>query len=58
MAPGADDIANNYLASPGKAFEFVLFADEAPESVEHQARILTGKAGVARLTELMTAQKE
>jgi hypothetical protein len=54
----ADDIANNYLASPRKAFEFVLFADEAPESVEHRARILTGKAGITRLTELMTAQME
>ncbi len=53
----ADDIANNYLASPGTAFAFVLFADELPESPEHRARILTGKAGRTRLTELMSAQK-
>jgi hypothetical protein len=52
----ADDIANNYLASPGKAFEFVLFADESPESVEHQARILTGNAGMTQLAELMATQ--
>lgn len=54
----ADDITNNYLASAGRAFEFVLFADELPESPEHRARILTGKAGIARLTELMSAQKD
>ena len=53
----ADDIANNYLAAPGKAFEFVLFADETPESPEHQARILTGNLGITRLTELMAAQQ-
>jgi hypothetical protein len=54
----ADDIANNYLASPEKAFEFVLFADESPESPDHGAQILTGKAGITRLTELMSAQKD
>ena len=54
----ADDIANNYLASPGKAFQFVLFADESPNSTEHRARILTKEAGIARLTELMSAQKD
>ncbi len=53
----ADDIANNYLASPGTAFEFVLFADELPESPEHRAQILTGKVGITRLTALMSAQK-
>jgi hypothetical protein len=53
----ADDIANNYLASPGKAFEFVLFADELPGSPEHRARILTGETGMARLTDLLSAQK-
>lgn len=54
----ADDIANNYLASPGTTFEFVLFADESPASDQHQARILTDQIGIARLTELMTAQKD
>jgi hypothetical protein len=54
----ADDIANNYLASPGEAFEFVLFADESPESPDHGGQILTGKAGITRLTELMSTQKD
>ena len=53
----ADDIANNYLAAPGKAFQFVLFADETPESPEHHARILTGEVGTTRLNELMAAQQ-
>jgi hypothetical protein len=54
----ADDIVNNYLAAPGKTFEFVLFADESPASDQHQAGILTDQVGIARLTELMTAQKD
>ncbi len=54
----ADDIANNYLASPGKAFEFVLFADESPESNEHQARVFIGDSGIPPLTVLMAAQKK
>ena len=53
----ADDIANSYLASPGKTFEFVLFADELPKSPKHEAQILTGKTGITRLAELMSAQK-
>jgi permuted papain-like amidase YaeF/Yiix C92 family enzyme len=54
----ADDIANNYLASPSKSFEFVLFAEEAPKSNTHQARIMAGEAGIQRLTELMTAKED
>jgi hypothetical protein len=49
----ADDIANNYLTAPGKSFDFVLFAEEAPDSKEHRARILTEDVGKSRLRELM-----
>ena len=49
----ADDIANNYLGAPGKSFDFVLFAEEAPDSKEHRARILAGDAGKSRLEELI-----
>lgn len=54
----ADDIANNYLAAPGKSFDFVLFAEEAPDSQEHRARILVGDAGKHCLAELMAEVKE
>jgi hypothetical protein len=54
----ADDIANNYLAAPAKAFDFVLFAEEAPDSQEHHARILVGDVGMSRLAELMAGAKD
>lgn len=49
----ADDIANSYLAAPGKAFEFVLLAEEMPNSTEHHAQILVDKIGSQRLVDLM-----
>jgi hypothetical protein len=54
----ADDIANNYLAAPGKSFDFVLFAEEADDSPEHRARILVGDVGTSRLAELMVGVKD
>ena len=54
----ADDIANNFLAAPGKAFDFVLFAEQASESLQHHARIFTGEAGTNRLSELMKSESE
>jgi hypothetical protein len=54
----ADDIANNFLAAPGKTFDFVLFAEEASGSQQHHARILVGDAGTNRLKELMESKNE
>ena len=54
----ADDIANNYLAAPGTSFDFILFAEEAPDSREHLARILVGEVGASRLAELMDGVKD
>ena len=54
----ADDIVHIYLAAPGKSFDFVLFAEEAPDSQEHRAQILAGDDGVNRLTELMAGMKD
>jgi hypothetical protein len=53
----ADDIANNFLGAPGKAFDFVLFAEEASDSPQHHARILEGQVGTTRVRELMAAEK-
>lgn len=49
----ADDIANNYLAAPGKTFDLVLLAEEAPNSREHHAQILVSEVGTERLIDLM-----
>lgn len=49
----ADDIANSYLAAPGKTFEFVLLAEEMPNSPEHHAQILVDSVGSQRLIDLM-----
>lgn len=54
----ADDIANNSLGSPGDAFDFVLFAEEAPDSQQHRARILTGHEGTRRMPGLMGGVKK
>ncbi len=54
----ADDIANNYLAARGKSFEFVLFAEETPNSQAHRARIWVGDVGTRRLAELMAGVKD
>mmetsp|Transcript_480 Transcript_480/g.781 ORF Transcript_480/g.781 Transcript_480/m.781 type:complete len:564 (+) Transcript_480:18-1709(+) len=53
----ADDVVETYLASPN-TFEFVLLAEEDPKSLQHEAAILSGDAGEARLSELMAAQKK
>jgi hypothetical protein len=53
----ADDIANNFLGAPGKAFDFVLFAEEASDSPQHHARILEGQVGTTRVRELMAGEK-
>ena len=37
----------------GKAFDFVLFAEEAPESQEHRAQITVGDVGSSRLAVLI-----
>ncbi|TWU45884.1 hypothetical protein Q31b_10600 [Novipirellula aureliae] len=54
----ADDIANNYLNSPGASFEFVLFAEETTGSPQHLAKIVLGDAGKSRLKELMDETKD
>lgn len=54
----ADDIVHNYLAAPGKSFDFVLFAEEAPDSKEHRAEILAGDDGAGRLIKLMAGLKD
>jgi hypothetical protein len=63
----ADDIALYYLAELGElneleshraAFEFVLYAEEDPDKSDHEALILTGEAGVQRLTGLMKSVGE
>ena len=51
----ADDLVNYWLHRNPGAFEFVLYADETPESPGHRARILTGAAGKTRVEELMAS---
>ena len=53
----ADDIANNYFAGLGKTFDFVLFAEEAPDSQEHRAQILVGEDGASHPAKLMAGVK-
>ena len=48
----ADDIVNYHLSTPA-AFDFILLAQEAPNSNDHQARLVTGDAGEKTLEELM-----
>lgn len=52
----ADDISNYYLDSTPSAFDFVLYAEEDAASTGHKAKILVGKAGAARVKELMREQ--
>lgn len=54
----ADDIVNNLLGSPGNVFDFVLFAEEAPDTQQHRARILTGDEGTRRMQGLMGGVKK
>jgi hypothetical protein len=54
----ADDISLYYLAKRPEGFEFVLYAEEDPESKDHAALILTGDTGIARLKELMKSVGE
>jgi len=51
----ADDIVNVYLQPDSEVFDFVLFAEAAPGSSSHAARIWVGAAGEQRLGELMGA---
>ena len=52
----ADDISNYYLESTPPAFDFVLYAEEDLASVGHDAKILVGATGAARVKELMQEQ--
>jgi hypothetical protein len=52
----ADDIVDYHLSTPA-AFDFVLLALEAPNSNDHQARVVTGEAGEKILKELMEKKK-
>ena len=51
----ADDLVNYWLHKNPDAFEFVLYAREAPNSPTHRAEILTGTAGKSRVDELMAS---
>jgi len=50
----ADDIVHYYTDTRPLQFELVLFADEKPGALNHQARVLTGVEAEQRLKELMT----
>jgi hypothetical protein len=50
----ADDIVHYYTESRPLQFELVLFADEEPGALHHQARVLTGVEAEQRLKELIT----
>lgn len=50
----ADDIVHYYTETLPLQFELVLFADEDPGALNHQARVLTGVEAEQRLKELMT----
>jgi hypothetical protein len=54
----ADDIVNLHLQPDSEVFDFVLFAEAAPGSKSHAARIWVGAAGEQRLGELMDAASE
>lgn len=51
----ADDLVNYWLKVHPESFEFILFAEEAPLSITHQAQIHTGATGKLRLEKLMTS---
>lgn len=50
----ADDIVHYYTETLPLQFELVLFVDEDPGALNHQARVLTGVEAEQRLKELMT----
>lgn len=50
----ADDIANNYLAKPGEAFDFVLLVEGVVNDPSHRAQVILGDPGKLRLQELMS----
>jgi len=54
----ADDVANYHINTKGRCFQFVLLAEEDPDSKHHAARILLGTEGETRLRELMAATRE
>jgi hypothetical protein len=49
----ADDIVNDYLEKNTESFDFVLYAENAPETQDHEANILVGSTGTQRLKTLM-----
>ena len=49
----ADDIVNYYLETNTENFGFVLYAESAPETQNHEAHILVGNTGAERLKTLM-----
>ena len=49
----ADDIVNYSLEKNIESFDFVLYAENAPESQNHEAHIFVGDAGSQRLKTLM-----
>lgn len=54
----ADDIALYFLDTHPEAFEFVLYAEEDPGKQNYDALILTGNAGLHRLSTLMKSVGE
>ncbi len=51
----ADDLVNYWLHEKPDSFEFVLYAEEAPNSPLHRARIMTGEEGKTRVEKLMAS---
>ena len=49
----ADDLITYWLEERPEAFEFVLYAEEAPRRPGHRAHVLDGESGMRRLEELM-----
>ena len=54
----ADDIVLYALKTKPGSFDLILYTEEDPDGRDHQARILTGDAGVTRLRELMKSVGE
>jgi hypothetical protein len=51
----ADDLVNYWIHTNPNAFRFVLYAEEAPASPGHRARIMTGAKGKTRVKALMAS---
>lgn len=52
----ADDLVNYWLHQNPDAFEFVMYAEEAPLSPNHRARLYAGADGKRRVERLMASE--